>query len=377
METARGWLESSEDGGVWVLRAGGRWVIADAVDLDGQVRAAGPGPGTRTARIDLAAVDSLDTVGAWLIARTMTRWKAEGVAVEVSGASPAHAALLDKVTLCPPAEDDPTGHHPLIAILERAGHGTFQFIAEAKELLAFFGLTVITFGRSIVQPRRFRLTSLLSHVERVGLDAMPIVMLLSLLIGLVLSQQGAFQLQRFGAVDFTVNLVGISMLREIGIVLTAVIIAGRSGSAFTAQIGTMKVNEEVDAMLTLGLDPMELLVLPRLIALMIALPLLCFVADMMGLLGGALYSVFALDMSLEQFLSRLRDVIGPWTFWVGIIKAPVFAFLIAMTGCYHGLKVSGSAESVGLMTTKSVVVSIFMVIVADALFAILFSSFGI
>jgi len=232
---------------------------------------------------------------------------------------------------------------------------------------------VVASVRVVLRPSRIRFVPLLVHIEHVGLNALPIVGLLSFLIGVVLAFQGADQLKQFGAEIFTVNLVGVSVLREMGILLTAIIVAGRSGSAFTAQIGTMQVNEEIDAMRAMGLDPIEVLVLPRVLALVIALPLLAMFANLMGLAGGAVMSVIALDISVVQFVERLKSVVPIWAFWVGMIKAPVFGLLIALVGCREGLKVGGSADSVGRQTTKSVVVSIFMVMVADAIFSIFFS----
>ncbi|HYB56378.1 MAG TPA: ABC transporter permease, partial [Alphaproteobacteria bacterium] len=212
-----------------------------------------------------------------------------------------------------------------------------------------------------------------SHMERTGLDAMPIVGLLSFLIGVVIAYQGADQLRKFGAEVFVVNLLGISILREMGILLTAIIVAGRSGSAFTAEIGTMRVNEEVDAMITLGLDPIEVLVLPRTLALVLTLPLLTFYADIMGLAGGCLMAISTLDLTIAQFLKQLQTSVAIEHFWVGMYKSPVFAFVIAMIGCYEGLNVERSAESVGRQTTKSVVEAIFLVIVLDAVFSIFFT----
>jgi phospholipid/cholesterol/gamma-HCH transport system permease protein len=262
-------------------------------------------------------------------------------------------------------------------VVAHVGRGTLESIAEARRLVAFLGLTTATLGRSLVQPRRIRKTALISHMEQTGLDAMPIVALISFLVGAVLAYQGAEQLRRFGAEIFVINLIGISVLREIAILLTAIIVAGRSGSAFTAAIGSMKVREEIDAMRTLGLDPMELLVMPRLLALMITLPILVFLADMMGLAGGMMMAWVALDISPGQFLERLGGAIPLWSFWVGMIKAPVFAFLIAMVGCYEGFQVEGSAESVGKLTTLAVVEAIFLVIVVDAIFSILFAYMGV
>jgi phospholipid/cholesterol/gamma-HCH transport system permease protein len=210
-------------------------------------------------------------------------------------------------------------------------------------------------------------------MEQAGVNAMPIVGLLSFLIGVVFAYQGADQLRRFGAEIYTVNLLGIAILRELGVLLTAIIIAGRSGSAFTAQIGTMQVNEEIDALRTLGLDPVEVLVVPRILGLALTLPLLAIYADFMGLLGGCLMSWASLGILIPTFLDQLRSAIGEWTFWVGIVKAPFFAAIIALVGCYEGFNVERSADSVGRLTTQSVVEAIFLVILADAAFSILFS----
>ena len=214
-------------------------------------------------------------------------------------------------------------------------------------------------------------------MEQSGLNAIPIVALISFLIGVVLAYQGSIQLTQFGAEVFVIDLVAISVLRELGILLTAIIVAGRSGSAYTAQIGAMRINEEVDAMRTLGLDPMQVLVVPRLIALVITLPLLGFIADIMGLLGGAVMANIELGISPGVFLERLEHAFAPWSFGVGLIKAPVFASIIALPGCFIGMKVSGSAESIGLYTTRAVVHAIFAVIVMDAIFSIFFAYIGL
>jgi phospholipid/cholesterol/gamma-HCH transport system permease protein len=215
------------------------------------------------------------------------------------------------------------------------------------------------------------------HMEQAGLNAIPIVALISFLIGVVLAYQGAIQLTRFSAEVFVVDLVAVSVLRELGVLLTAIIVAGRSGSAFTAQIGSMRINEEVDAMRTLGLDPMQVLVVPRLIALVVTLPLLAFMADIMGLVGGAVMASVELGVSPGVFVDRLESALEPWSVGVGLIKAPFFALIVALTGCYMGMKVTGSAESVGLYTTRSVVHAIFAVIVSDAVFSIFFAYIGI
>ena len=245
------------------------------------------------------------------------------------------------------------------------------------ELVSFLGQTVIAPGRSLRRPSRIRGRELVALIEKTGLDAMPIVEMISFLIGVVLAYQGADQLARFGAEIFTVNLVGIGVLREMGVLLTAIMLAGRSGSAFAAQIGTMKVNEEIDAMRTIGMDPMEVLVLPRVLALMVSLPLLTFFADIMGLLGGAVMATTALDISFFQFARQLNASVPISALWIGLVKAPVFAFIIALVGCFEGLKVNGSAESVGQRTTRAVAESAFLVMVLDSMFSILFSVLGI
>jgi len=248
---------------------------------------------------------------------------------------------------------------------------------EARDLVAFIGLVTIALMRTVFQPRRMRWTALVSHIERTGLDAMPIVGLLGFLIGVVLAYQGADQLRQFGAEIFTVNLVGVGVLREMGIPLTAIIVAGRSGSAFTAEIGSMTLNEEVDAIRTLGLDPVDMLVMPRMLALMITLPLLTFFADMMGIFGGAVMALLALDISFSQYFRQLGTAITLTTFLVGMVKAPIFAAMIAVIGCFQGLRVGRSAAAVGRATTASVVEGVFVVILLDALFSVLFSILGV
>jgi phospholipid/cholesterol/gamma-HCH transport system permease protein len=262
-------------------------------------------------------------------------------------------------------------------MLAQLGEAVVDGLARSRNMVGFFGQIVVTLGRVLLRPERIRFVSFVSHLEQTGLNALPIVGLLSFLVGVVLAYQGVDQLRKFGADMFMVNLVGVATLREMGILLTAILIAGRSGSAFTAQIGTMQVNEEVDAMRTLGLDPIEVLVLPRMLALIIAMPLVTFFANIMSLIGGGLIGVTLVDLTVPQFIRQLNQAVDLWDFWVGIIKAPVFAFLIAMVGCFEGLRVEGSAESVGRLTTQSVVESIFLVIVFDAVFSILFSYLGV
>jgi phospholipid/cholesterol/gamma-HCH transport system permease protein len=247
---------------------------------------------------------------------------------------------------------------------------------DTLQLLGFVGLIIETIARGLFRPKCWRVTSTIAHIEQTGLDAAPIVALLTFLVGAVVAFLGSTVLATFGATVFTVDLVGFAFLREFGVLLTAILMAGRTASAFTAQIGSMKANEEIDAIRTLGLDPVELLVVPRVLALLIALPMLTFLAMLSGIIGGAVVCAVKLDISPAMFISLLQSDIGVQHFLVGIVKAPVFAFLIAAIGCLEGFKVSGSAESVGAHTTSSVVQSIFVVIVMDAIAAMFFMEMG-
>jgi phospholipid/cholesterol/gamma-HCH transport system permease protein len=370
-------LSITAEGGRYRMAARGRWITSQLTRVADELDRAPPG-GAGEATIDLAAVTAMDTAGAWLVERTRARLAAAGATVELAGVQPDHLRLIERVRRAGLPERLPPRRHPsLIDVVANLGEATIDSLARGGEMLSFLGAVVMTWGRLWYRPSRIRFTSLVSHIEQVGLDAMPIVGLITFLVGIVLAYQGVDQLRRFGAEVFTVNLVAISTLREMGILLTAIMVAGRSGSAFTAQIGTMQVNEEVDAMRTMGLDPIEVLVLPRVMALVIAVPLLTFFANMMALVGGGLMAMVLIDISPAQFAEQARQAITLWTFWVGIIKAPVFAFIIGMVGCFEGLKVEGSAESVGRLTTQSVVEAIFLVIVFDAFFSILFSYIGI
>ncbi len=372
-----GWFRTASANGWFMLILGGRWTLSSIESLVQPISGLNPAAGR--VRIDFTQLTALDTAGAWLLFRLVRRLTHDGHQIDLSGASPAHTALLTRMQHV--VEERQPLARPLVwpirAMVERIGSTTFTVFRRARNLVTFCGMCTVALTRTLVRPRRLRLISLLSHIERIGLDAIPIVGLLSFLIGIVLAYQGADQLRAYGAEIFTVNLLGISVLRELGVLLTAVMVAGRSGSAFTAEIGTMLVNEEIDAMRTMGLDPIEVLVLPRLLAMMIALPLLVFFADMMALIGGAVMSLVALNISTGQFLTQLSSAISTTMFWIGIIKAPFFALLIGMAGCYEGLRVEGGAEGVGRQTTKAVVESIFLVIVANALFSIFFSSIGI
>jgi phospholipid/cholesterol/gamma-HCH transport system permease protein len=373
--TDAGWVKAEPGGDGQAWQFGGAWTLAHANALDDATTALKPGAGAVT--LDLSALEMLDTAGAWLIMRTAERAGAGGAKVGWIEPPAALLPLFKRVLEAGPEPvEEPARRVLFLDWLADVGAATEVILKEALDLIAFFGALVETLGRIIVQPKRLRWVSVVSHIERTGLNALPIVGMISFLVGVVLAFQGADQLRRFGAEIYTVNLLGVTILREMGILLTAIVVAGRSGSAFTAEIGAMQVNEEVDALRVTGLDPMEVLVAPRVLALMIALPLLTFFADIMGLLGGGLMSLVLLDISFGQYWRILNTAVSLNTFLVGIVKAPIFALLIALVGCFEGLRVSGSAESVGRLTTRSVVEGIFLVIVFDAFFSVLFSYIG-
>jgi len=358
-----------------VIRLAGRMVVAALPDFEAGLKGA---PRANAIELDLSGVEALDTAGAWLIVSLSDRLRAEGTELRITGVAPAQAALIDTVREAMAGEHIlPKKERGFTAFLERIGRATVEGRDVFVEGLGFFGLVLARLVQTMLRPGRLRITSLVHHMQEVGFNAVPIVSLMAFLIGVVLAFQGAAQLTQFGAEVFVVELIAISVLRELGILLTAIIVAGRSGSAFTAAIGSMKVREEIDAMRTLGLDPIEVLVIPRVVALLIMLPVLGFVADVAGLLGGALMAWIELGVSPGMFITRLNDTIDVWHPAIGLIKAPFFALIIGVVGCFMGMQVGGSAESVGRLTTKSVVVSIFAVIVADAVFSIFFSELGI
>jgi len=375
-----GWIEARRDGAALALTARGRWLVSGAAALDRRVAALGRAEGSnavRRVRIDCAGIEALDTVGAWLVLHLMETFGRNGALVSLENFATRFEPLLAQAEKYSPRAPMGRRRPSLLEPLVQIGAETVEFLSQAMAVLGFFGLVAITSLGVLRHPGRFRWVAFVSHIERTGTSALPIVGLLSFLIGIVIAYQGADQLRYYGAELFTVNLLGIGFLRELGVLLTAIIVAGRSGSAFTAEIGTMQVNEEIDAMRTLGLDPIEVLVLPRLAALVVTLPLLTFYANFMGLVGGAFICGTALGIPLPLFLQQLRGALGMWSFWLGILKAPFFAVCIAIVGCREGLRVTRSAESVGRLTTLSVVESIFLVIILDAAFSILFAHFHI
>lgn len=330
-----------------------------------------PNPGAANS-LDIAGIQTLDTPGALFLCKV----QAQGV--KVTGIRPEYQALLNLICaldLKPPPKLPPVARWRQSII--RLGKGAQQARHDVRDIITFAGCAASWTGKALLHPASLRPASIARHIAETGIHALPIVGLMAIMMAVVLGYQGVAQLRPYGGEDFTINLVAVSVLREMGVLITCIMVAGRSGSAFTAEIGVMKMREEIDALQVMGLEPMQVLVVPRLIALVITLPLLTFFADMMGLLGGAAIAQSLLDVSPLQYFARLRSVVDSSDLWVGLIKAPVFAFLIAIVACMHGLRVSGSAESVGRETTRAVVKSIFLVFVLDALFSVFFEKIGL
>jgi phospholipid/cholesterol/gamma-HCH transport system permease protein len=354
----------------------GEWRIAEleaiTSELDGLEL-----QGVHRVSVD-AAQAQLDLSGAWLLREFIRRMHTAGVAVQFQGEEPATVTLVERTLKgeCPPAAAPSAWFDTIERLPEHAvegiGRRTVHVLKDVAGGLAFFGRTVAVLFQGLARPRRLRPTSVARHIYETGITAVPIVSLIAFLISVILAYMGAQELRQFGAEVFVVDLVTIGVLRELGVLLTAIIVAGRSGSAFAAELGSMQLNEEVDALRAMGVNPIELLVLPRVIGLVIALPLLALVADIIGLAGGALLCHSLLGMPLPQYLYRVQYSIAPTTFWVGVVKAPVFGVLIALSGCYCGMLVRGSSRELGRLTTVAVVGAIFFVILADALFAVLF-----
>lgn len=325
-------------------------------------------------RVDASGIGRIDTAGASILLDLVDddpgRVEVESEAVRKLLAVVARAESATPAT----SQQRDTG---FLQSLVNVGEGLEEFRKKSIALIGFIGLILSAFARTVFQPRTWRLTSTIAHIEQTGLNALPIVGLLCFLVGAVVAFLGATVLKEFGASIYTVELVGYSFLREFGVLLTAIMVAGRSGSAFTAQIGSMKAREEIDAIRTLGLQPVDVLVMPRVLALLVSMPILTLVGMLAGLVGGAAVCVYALDVSPTMFIVRLHETTTVRHFWVGMSKAPIFAFLIAAIGCLEGFKVSGSAESVGSHTTSSVVQSIFVVILIDALAAIFFMEINV
>jgi phospholipid/cholesterol/gamma-HCH transport system permease protein len=376
--SAEATLTQSEEAGSLILAPTGRWLVGTAAELDQQLRALKI-PTDRRVTLDLAGIDRLDTAGAWLLLRTERDFAARGNSVELRNLRSTFEPLIDQVraagTSAPVLHPRPA-YYTIAGFISRIGEISIGLAARAYSILGFFGVVSATALRLIRHPGRLRIIATLAQMEQTGVNALPIVGLLTFLIGVVIAYQGADYLRYYGLESYTVQLTGASITRELGVLLTAIILAGRSGSAFTAEIGTMQVNEEIDAMRAIGLDPIEVLVLPRVFALLLTLPMLTLCANFMGILGGGLMAFSELKISIPEFLTHLSGI-APWSFWIGLIKSPFFAVSIALIGCYEGLQVTGSAESVGRLTTLSVVEAIFLVIVTDAGFSIFFSALRI
>jgi phospholipid/cholesterol/gamma-HCH transport system permease protein len=324
------------------------------------------------ARIDLAGVDEIDTVGAWVVCRVAREHGAD-----ITGASPEAERLLSAVRDIDTSGDMHTARPPVWERVPLAvGEKVYATRSGMYGVVGFFGQILIGIGSLLRHPLRFPIRALVHQMELVGVTALPIIGLMSFLIGIVIAQQGSVQLQQFGAESLTVNLVGRITLRELGVLMTAIMVAGRSGSAFAAQLGTMKLTEEIDAMRTIGISPIEVLVIPRILAATFMMVLLGFYASVMAIIGGAVVGDLTLGIPFWTFLERIHDVVPEHDLWVGLIKAPVFGLIVALAGCYHGLQVRGNSEEVGRRTTMAVVSAIFAVIVLDAFFAVFFTEIG-
>lgn len=322
--------------------------------------------------VDLSAVEEIDTVGAWIVCRLSQRHD-----VEIMGASERAERLLVAVR---GASNDADISPPIAPVWERVSESLGNQISNAwtgiVQVVGFLGQILVGLCNVILHPSRFRMRAFVRQMELVGVASLPIIGLMSFLIGIVIAQQGAVQLSQFGAEALTVNLVGRITLRELGVLMTAIMVAGRSGSAFAAQIGTMKLTEEVDAMRTIGISPIETLVIPRVLACTFMMVLLGFYASLVAIIGGAVVGDLSLGIPFFTFLERIKDVVPVYDLWVGLLKAPVFGLIVALAGCYHGMQVKGNSEEVGRRTTLAVVSAIFAVIVLDAFFAVFFTKVG-
>jgi phospholipid/cholesterol/gamma-HCH transport system permease protein len=370
-------LERINRGNALALCAAGSWTAGFASRLERLVTEAERLADSRSnVSIDVSQVSQLDTFGAWLIERLRRSLTQGGMDTKIAGLSVNYASLVEEVRRVKAAPDVETTTVTISGMLGQIGKTVAGISGTVIGLIDMLGAVLVATGRVLVHPRSFRLTSTVHHLEQVCWRAVPIIVLITFLIGCIISQQGIFHFRRFGADIFVVDMLGVLVLREIGVLLVAIMVAGRSGSAYTAELGSMKMREEIDALRTMGFDPIEVLILPRMLALIIALPILAFLGAMAALYGGGLVAWLYGGIDPEAFLLRLRDAISIDHFTVGIVKAPVMAAVIGIVACVEGLAVQGSAESLGQHTTASVVKGIFFVIVMDGVFAIFFASIG-
>jgi len=352
----------------------GAWTADNATRLEACIDSAHPNDASKL-EIDMGDVKEFDTYGAWILERLM-RGDGRPRQVSLVRLPEKFHDLVEDVRRTNRSAPAPLQRivWPL-ARLADIGRGVEAAGAEVLRLAAMVGALVVLFGAALLAPRRFRLTSIVHHLDRVGLRSVPIIILITLLIGSIIAQQGFFHFRRFGADDYVVDLVGILTLREIGVLIVSIMVAGRSGSSYTAELGSMKMREEIDALRTMGRNPLEVLVLPRIIALVVALPLLALIGAMAALIGGGIVaSIYGMEPNL--YVARLREAVSISDFEVGMIKAPFMALVIGLVACTEGFQVRGSAESLGARTTSSVVKAIFLVIVLDGIFAMFFSSMG-
>jgi phospholipid/cholesterol/gamma-HCH transport system permease protein len=360
------------------LQATGAWTAVSASSIEVLAeRARGDATGHLAIDLDIGGVEELDTYGAWLIERFTRSCRAGGIQAELTNVAERFRGLLETVSHTS-AEAAPLGRKPnaFMAFLETIGRTFPRLGSDVTAFAEMLGALTAATIRVLLKPRRFRLTSAVHHLDRVAWQAMPIMLLISFLIGAIIAQQGIFHFRKFGADVYVVDLVGILVLREIGVLLIAIMAAGRSGSSYTAELGSMKMREEIDALRTMGLDPVEVLMVPRVLALVVALPILAFFGSLAALYGGGLIAWLYGGMSPDVYIARLQEAVSITHFKVGIIKAPFMALVIGVVACSEGLRVKGSAESLGLQTTTSVVKAIFLVIVLDGLFAVFFASIG-
>jgi phospholipid/cholesterol/gamma-HCH transport system permease protein len=371
-------LSATSSGDALELRPGGSWTATNVTTLEALSDAVTPQlDQSKSVKVDMTGVRELDTLGAWLLERISRRATSAGHRADVVGVADNYAGLIEEVRQVNRHNPAPVpAPNPVVVRVNDIGRSAVGATEELTVFLQMLGSLFVALFGVLRRPRSLRLTSLVYQLYRVGWQAIPIIVLITFLIGAIIAQQGIFHFRKFGADSYVVDMVGILVLRELGVLIVAIMVAGRSGSAYTAELGSMKMREEIDALSTMGLDPVEVLILPRVIALVCALPILAFIGSMAALYGGGMVAWFYGGMGPAIFIARLHDAVSVTHFEVGLIKAPFMALVIGIVACSEGLRVKGSAESLGKQTTTSVVKSIFLVIVLDGLFAVFFASIG-